>query len=176
MWLAWPMCAKEEVTQRKRLIRLLLQQYRDAGNRGLKLPADVEKLLRDATGAAAKNPPGFDAMLKALDANERATEGAKAFWETHAAGYAWGNLHVHPSLYGPLGPGAVPASNEWFRRNALVHGHQYLALTGATCALIADLTKLRERIVARCTEWVFRDEARDAARIRPAGRNAARTR
>jgi hypothetical protein len=38
---------------------------------------------------------------------------------------------------------------EWLGVNALVRGHQYLAVAGATCAIAADLPDLRSKIETR---------------------------
>jgi hypothetical protein len=153
-WIAWPMCAKEDDQQRARLIRLLLAEYRTARNRGTTLPPDADELLRKTTGRAARKPPDFQQMLKDLDALERETEGGVEFWVSHAANYAWGNEHVHPSLYGPLARGGRLTPDPAIGRNALVTGHQYLAVTGATCALIADLPELKQKIEAHYAKAV----------------------
>jgi hypothetical protein len=54
--------------------------------------------------------------------------------------YEWTSRHAHPSLYG---------SAELAGVNALVYGHQYLALSAGTCAIAAELSDLRTRIERR---------------------------
>lgn len=43
-WLAWPFSTPDDAEQRRRLIRLLLQGYREGRDRGVRLPSDAEKL------------------------------------------------------------------------------------------------------------------------------------
>jgi hypothetical protein len=141
VWIAWPFSASSEDRQKRRLIQLLLQQYRDARSLGVDLPADVVNLLAETTGKAARNPPDFQQMLKDADELERKTGGTE-YWQSHYANWEWASRHVHPSLFGSyLGPAAA-VENERVGINAIVWGHQYLAMAGVTCAIAADLDDL----------------------------------
>jgi hypothetical protein len=145
VWIAWPFSASDELKQKERLIRLLLQEYRDARNLGMTLPADVQDLLAKTIGRAARKPPEFRQMLKDADEIERKTEGGTEYWESHYANWEWTSRHVHPSLFGSyLGPDSA-AENERVGINALVYGHQYLAMAGVTCAIAADLDDLKSQ-------------------------------
>jgi hypothetical protein len=148
-WFAWPFATSDEQEQRKRLIRLLLQGYRDAQNRGVKLPPDASELLVTTTGKAARKPVDFQQMLKDLDELERKTEGGMEYWVSHAANFEWASQHVHPSLYGPLTSMNTRDPDELVGVNALVHGHQYLALCAATCAIAAGLKDLKSEVEQR---------------------------
>ena len=145
VWIAWPFSASEERKQKQRLIRLLLQEYRDARNLGMTLPADVLALLTATTGKAARKPPDFLQMLKDADELERTTEGGTEYWQSHYVNWEWTSRFVHPSLFGSyLGPDS-DMENDRLGINALVYGHQYLAMTGVTCAIAADLQELKSR-------------------------------
>jgi hypothetical protein len=149
VWIAWPFTASGEDQQRQRLIRLLLQGYRDARNIGATLPADVLALLANTTGKAARKPPDFQDVLKQADELERKTEGGKEYWQSHHVNWEWTSRHVHPSLVGSyLGPD-VAVENERVGVNALVYGHQYLAMAGVTCAIAASLDDLKSRVEKR---------------------------
>ncbi|MBX5468875.1 MAG: hypothetical protein IRZ21_03150 [Thermoleophilaceae bacterium] len=148
-WLAWPFSTPNDAEQRRRLIRLLLQGYRDARNRGAELPPDAEKLLAETTGSAARRPVAFQQMLKDLDEIERNTEGGKEYWVSHADHFVWASQHVHPSFYGPLVRIGSMEPNELVGVNAVVYGHQYLAISAATCAIAAELQDLKRRVEER---------------------------
>jgi hypothetical protein len=106
-------------------------------------------LLAQTTGKAARKPVEFQQMLRDLDALERKTEGGKEYWVSHYRNFKWASRHVHPSLYGRfLGPDGVDA-NKRVGVSALVYGHQYLAISGVTCAIAAALDDLRSRIEQR---------------------------
>lgn len=148
-WLAWPFSTSNAGQQRERLIRLLLQGYRDARNRGAQLPPDVVTLLSNTSGKAARKPVDFQQMLKDLDKLERETEGGKEYWVSHSQNFEWASQHVHPSLYGPLVGVDNLERNELLGVNALVYGHQYLAMAGVTCAIAASLEELKSRVEHR---------------------------
>jgi hypothetical protein len=148
-WLAWPFSTPSEHRQRQRLIQLLLQGYREARNQGVQLPADAKKLLAATTGKAARNPVKFQQMLKDLDDLERRTPGGKEYWVSHAKNFEWASQHVHPGLYGPLVSLHRHEPNELVGVNALVHGHQYLAMSAATCAIAANLEDLKTKVEQR---------------------------
>jgi hypothetical protein len=145
VWIGWPFTAADEHHQKQRLIRLLLQEYRDAQNLGMTLPADVLALLANTTGKAARKPPAFLQMLKDADELERKTGGGKEYWASHYASWEWAGRYVHPSLFGSyLGPDSA-VENERVGINALVYGHQYLAIAGVTCSIAADLQDLKSQ-------------------------------
>jgi hypothetical protein len=148
-WIAWPFSVPDEEAQKARLIRLLLQGYRDAQNRGLSIPPDAADLLKTTTGKAARKPVDFQQMLKDLDALERKTPGGKEFWVSHAANFDVGSDHVHPSFYGAATGLEAANGNEVLGVNALVHGHQYLALSAAACAIAAELPDLKAAVESR---------------------------
>jgi len=148
-WLAWPFSTSSESRQRERLIRLLLQGYRDAQNRGVQLPPDAAKLLASARGRAARRPPDFQQMLKDLDELERKTPEGQEYWVSHAKNFEWASHHVHPGLYGPLVSLDKLETNELVGVNALVFGHQYLAMSAVTCAIAANLEYLKTQIEHR---------------------------
>lgn len=148
-WIAWPFSLSREGQQKQRLVQLLLQGYRDARNRGVELPADVVRLLAETTGRSARKPVDFRQMLKDLDALERRSEDGTEYWVSHAENFELASQHVHSSLYGPFLGGDSGAANELLGVNALVYGHQYLAMSGVTCAIAADLGELKARIERR---------------------------
>jgi hypothetical protein len=150
-WLGWPFSTSNEHEQRERLIRLLLQGYRDARNRGARLPADVVTLLASTTGKAARRPVEFQQMLKDLDELERKTEGGQEYWVSHYKNFEWASRHVHPSLYGPLVRLDGSDRNELLGLNALIYGHQYLAMAAVTCAIAANFEELKSRVEHRYT-------------------------
>jgi hypothetical protein len=144
VWIAWPFSASDEGKQKQRLIQLLLEQYRDVRNLGMTLPSDVVALLAQTAGKAARKPPDFRQMLKDADELEEKTGGTQ-YWQSHYANWEWASRHVHPSLIGSyIGPDAA-LENERVGINALVWGHQYLAMAGVTCAIAADLDDLKSR-------------------------------
>jgi hypothetical protein len=149
VWIAWPFTVSDETQQRQRLVRILLQGYRDARNIGVTLPPDAVALLAHTTGKAARKPPDFQDVLKQADELERKTEGGNEYWQSHYANWEWASRQVHPSLVGSyLGQDAA-VENERIGVNALVYGHQYLALAGVTCAIAASLDDLKSRIEKR---------------------------
>jgi hypothetical protein len=148
-WIAWPFSVPQESEQKKRLVQLLLQSYREIQAAGVKLPRDVLTLLAATTGRAARKAPSFRQMLKDLDALERRTEGGQEYWVSHYANFDWASNHVHPSLYGRFLGRDSDAANDRVGVNALVYGHQYLAITGVTCAIAGSLDHLKSRIEQR---------------------------
>jgi hypothetical protein len=153
-WIAWPFSTSDERQQRARLIRLLLQGYRDARNRAVRLPPDVVTLLADTTGKAARRPVDFQQMLKDLDELERRTPGGKEYWVSHSKNFEWASQHVHPSLYGSLVGLDSLEPSEPIGVDALVHGHQYLAMSAVTCAIAASLESLRSKVEERYSSVV----------------------
>jgi hypothetical protein len=148
-WAAWPIAHASDAEQRRRLIRLLLEGYRDALDQGLSIPPDAKRLLQTTTGKAAAKPPSFKDILGQLDALEAKTPGGIPFWVSHADHYDLASDYTHPTFAGSLSNLVDLEPMEWLGINALTHGHQYLALTGATCAVLADLPELKAKIEAR---------------------------
>jgi hypothetical protein len=54
---------------------------------------------------------------------------------------------------------------EWLGVNAIARGHQYLALTGGACAIIADLSDVKDEIEATCADVADLQRA-ELARVR----------
>jgi hypothetical protein len=149
-WIAWPIGHPDDGEQRRRLIRLLLQGYRDSHNQGLTLPDDANELLKATTGKAASKPPSFKDTLEQLDALEAKTPGGVAFWFSHADHYEFASDYTHPTFAASMSADMKPL--EWLGVNALARGHQYLALAGGACAIIADVPEIRSEIEARYAE------------------------
>jgi hypothetical protein len=147
-WAAWPIGHSSDVEQRARLIRLLLDGYRDAQQKGMTIPPDARRLIATTTGKAARKPPSFDDILKQLDALEAKTPGGKKWWVSHADHFDFASDYTHPTISGSFAD-LAGTPIVWLGANALVRGHQYLAVTGATCAIAADLPTLKSKIEAR---------------------------
>jgi hypothetical protein len=147
-WAAWALATPSEKEQKVRLIRLLLEGYRDAQHKGVTIPPDAQRLLTTATGKAARTPPSLNDMLKQLDALEAKTPGGTPFWVSHADHYDFASDYTHPTISGSFAD-LAGTPIEWLGINALARGHQYLALGGATCAVLAELPDLQKKIEKR---------------------------
>jgi hypothetical protein len=150
VWISWALGRPDDEEQKRRLIRLLLVGYRDARSKGQEIPPDAHRLLANVTGKAARKPPSFENVLEQLDALEAKTEGGKPFWVSHAAHYDFASDYTHPETFAP----AVrdiddPKPIEALGVAALTWGHQYLALAGSACAILADLAELKDQIERR---------------------------
>jgi hypothetical protein len=157
-WAAWPLTTSSEKGQKARLIRLLLEGYRDAQHTGVTIPPDAQRLVKTTTGKAAAGPPSFNDILKQLDALEAKTPGGTPFWVSHADHYNFASDYAHPTISGSFADLAGTAI-EWLGVNALARGHQYLALTGATCAVLAELPDLQSKIEGRYAEAAATQQA-----------------
>ena len=67
---------------------------------------------------------------------------------SHADHFDYATGHVHPSFHGPLFNLERPAPFELLGVDAVVYGHQYLAISGATCAILAELDRLKRNLEA----------------------------
>jgi hypothetical protein len=125
--LSWCAIPKDSTDQAPRVLRVLLDYYRRAQNKGAKLPPDAVLLLKTARGTAARRPPSMEDRVKQLDADEGAKADGKAFWTSHLDHVALLNDYVHAELGGG-GRFTDPMTRELLGFEALVFSHQYLSL------------------------------------------------
>jgi hypothetical protein len=141
--LAWIGVPDDPGQQRDRAIRAVLGFYRDARNKGYRLPPDADQLLRETSGAAAKRMPSMENRVRQLDDKERCTPGGKEFWVTHLAHVELLNDYVHANLAGPNF--TDPMTRELLGFEALVYGHQYLTLGIVSAVRLSGQNKLAAR-------------------------------
>ena len=145
--LAWLAIPDDSTVQAPRVMRVLLQFYRDAQNKGQKLPPDAVKLLQTTTGAAARKPPSWEDRVRQLDADEASKKGGKQFWATHVDHVELLNDYVHSHLAG-TGQFNDPRTRELLGFEALVYGHQYLTLSIVSIVRLSDQNALATRAQA----------------------------
>jgi hypothetical protein len=145
--LAWMAMPDDSDDQAPRVMQALLHFYKDARNKGQKLPPDAVKLLNTTTGAAARNPPSWENRVQQLDADEASKQGGKPFWATHVGHVALLNDYVHSHL-GGTGQFIDPMTRELLGFEALVFGHQYLTLSIVSLVRLSDQTALADRAQA----------------------------
>jgi hypothetical protein len=150
VWISWALGHPDDAEQKRRLIRLLLVGYRDARNKGQQIPPDAQAMLANVRGNAAQKPPSFENVLQQLDALEAKTEGGQPFWVSHAGHYDFASDYTHPERFAPaIRDIDDPKPIEALGVSALTWGHQYLALAGSACAMLAELPELENKIEAR---------------------------
>jgi hypothetical protein len=141
--LGWINLDGDPERERDRAIRVALQIYRDARNRGYTLPPDGKRLLETTEGPAAKKAPSLADRTRQLDAMERRAPEGREFWVSHLGHVAMLADVVHPGFLGPTFTDQM--TRELLGFNAIAHGHQYLVLGSVAAANLSDQRRLARR-------------------------------
>jgi hypothetical protein len=116
-------------------------------------PADPARRSSDARqrqGQCRTEATIVRECLQQLDALEAKTEGGQPFWVSHAGHYDFASDYTHPERFAPaIRDIDDPKPIEALGVSALTWGHQYLALAGSACAMLAELPELENKIEAR---------------------------
>jgi hypothetical protein len=139
--LSWMAIPNESGDQVRRVVRVLVDYYRDARNQGNTIPPDAEQLLRDTTGKDARKPPSWEDRVSQLDEDEHRKENGKPFWDSHKAHVEFLNDYVHSSV-GGSGQFTDAMTRELLGYEALVFGHQYLTLSIVAIARLSNQNEM----------------------------------
>jgi hypothetical protein len=137
-WMAIPNDSEDQV---RRVVRVLVDYYRDARNQGKSIPPDAEQLLKDTTGKDARKPPSWEDRVSQLDDDEHRKEDGRPFWDSHKAHVEFLNDYVHSSL-GGSGQFTDAMTRELLGYEALVYGHQYLTLSIVAIARLSNQNEM----------------------------------
>jgi hypothetical protein len=145
--LAWMALPDDSDDQAQRVMRVMLQFYREAVNRGREVPPDAVELLKATTGAAARKPPSWEDRVRQVDADERAKPGGKPYLSSHIGHVEMLNNYVHSHL-GGTGQFTDPMTRELLGFEALYYSHQYLVMSIVNIARLTDQEALADRAQA----------------------------
>jgi hypothetical protein len=145
--LAWCAAPNDSEQQAPRVLRVLLDYYRRARDKGHALPPDADRMLKETSGAPARKPPSMEDRARQLDDDERGNQDGKAFWVSHLGHVELLNAYVHAELGGA--PHFVdPMTRELLGCEALVYGHQYLSLSIVSIVRLSNQNALAARAQA----------------------------